>query len=133
MTSVPPASAGGSNTQRASCLLDQPAYAGGTDFITRFDAPETRACAHLFAFLNSEPIDQSRNDRFGKAARHALHRRIFFVKEVARVIGEFELATKNKILIVVEHAVFMAVAHGHRGGDGDFKNACAALVIEQYA
>jgi hypothetical protein len=35
--SVPPASAGGSNTQLAGCALNPPAYAGGTDFITRVE------------------------------------------------------------------------------------------------
>jgi hypothetical protein len=33
--SVPPASAGGSKTQRRAWPLNPPAYAGGTDFITR--------------------------------------------------------------------------------------------------
>ena len=80
---------------------------------------QTEVCrTQLLPLLNAEPVHQSRDDRLGKAARHALHRRVFFVKEVARVIGEFELAAKDKILIVVKHAVFVLVAHGYRGGHG---------------
>src|SRR5206468_10164246 len=37
LTSIPPALAGGSDTQRASWVLVPPADAGGTDFITRFE------------------------------------------------------------------------------------------------
>src|SRR5205823_14191488 len=86
-----------------------------------------------YLFLNSEPVNQRRDDRLGKAPRDAHHGRILFIKKVARIVGEFKLATKNKILVVVKHAVIVLVAHGHRGRDRHFKNPSAPFVIQQNA
>src|SRR5882672_8003217 len=49
------------------------------------DAALCRRTPKLLVLFDPEPVDQSRNDRFGKAARHALHGRVFFIEKVARV------------------------------------------------
>ena len=54
--------------------------------------------------------------------------RIFFVEEVARVVGKFILATKNKILIIVKHAVLGLIADRDCGFDSHFKNAGPTFV-----
>src|SRR3989441_11946661 len=59
----------------------------------------------LFIFHYSKAIYQGRDNRFGKVARHAHHGGIFFVEEVAWIVGEFVFAAKDKVLIIVEHAV----------------------------
>src|SRR5712692_10898426 len=82
-------------------------------------------------FLHAKSINERRHDRFSEAARDALYRRVFFVEKVARVVGELELAAKDKILIVVKHAVLVLVAHSHCRRDRHFKNAGAAFVIKQ--
>src|SRR5438128_9300346 len=89
--------------------------------------------AVLTSFLHSEPVNQRRDDRLGKAPRDAHHRRIFFIKKVARIVGEFKLTAKNKILIVVKHAVVMLIAHSHSRCYGHFKNPSAPFVIKQNA
>ena len=71
--------------------------------------------AHSKSFFHSEPVNQRRDDRLGKAPRDAHHRRIFFIKKVAWIVGEFKLTAKNKILIVVKHAVVVLIAHGGFG------------------
>jgi hypothetical protein len=86
----------------------------------------------LTLFLHSKSGHQGRDDGFGKAARHAHHGRVFFVKEVARVVGEFELATENVILIVVQHTVLMLIADRHGGDNRDFENSRAPFVIKQH-
>src|SRR5205814_9615875 len=88
--------------------------------------------AKLLIFLNSKTIYQCRNDRFGKAARDAHHGWVFFIKEIAWIVGKLELAAKDKILVVVQHAIVVLVAHRHGGGDRDFKNPRASFVVEQH-
>src|SRR6267154_849072 len=87
---------------------------------------------NLFIFLNSKTIYQCRNNRFGKAARNAHHGWIFFIKEIAWIVGELKLAAKDKILVVVQHAIVVLVTHCHGGGDRDFKNPRASFVVEQH-
>ena len=57
-------------------------------------------------------------------------RRIFFVEEVARVVGEFILAAEDEILVVVEHAVFSLIADSDGGFDRYFKNSRPAPVVK---
>ena len=59
--------------------------------------------------------------------------RVFFVEEIARVVGKFILAAKDKVLIVVKHAVFSLVAHGDGRFNRYFKDSRAAFVVEQHA
>ena len=66
--------------------VQPPATAGGSDLLVVFDA---------------ESVGQCGNYRLGKAARHAHHGRIFFIKEVSRIVGEFEFTAKDEVLIVV--------------------------------
>src|SRR5580765_3972385 len=87
----------------------------------------------LTLFLHSKSVHQRRDNRFSKAARDAHDGWVFFVEKVAWVVGEFELAAKYEVLIVIKHAVLVLIAHGYRGGDGHFKNARAALVVQQDA
>src|SRR5438067_7801457 len=89
--------------------------------------------AHSTSFLHSEPVNQRRYDRLGKAPRDAHYRRIFFIKKVARIVGEFEFAAKNKILIVVKHAVVVLIAHGYGRRYRHFKNPSAPFVVQQNA
>src|SRR5207237_9954161 len=85
----------------------------------------------LLGFLNYKTIYQVLDDLFGKAARDAHHGRIFFIKEVSGVVGEFKLAAKDEILVIVQHAIVVLVAHRDGRGYGYFKNARASFVVKQ--
>src|SRR2546430_102273 len=89
--------------------------------------------AVLTSFFHSESINQRRDDRLGETPRDANYCRILFIKKVARIVGKFKLAAKNKVLIVIKHAVVVWIAHGHRRCDRHFKNPRAPFVIKQNA
>src|SRR6266849_5804959 len=83
-------------------------------------------------FVHSKPVNQRRDDRFRKVARHAHHCRIFFIEEIARVVGKLILSAKDKVLIVIEHSVLNLVAHCHGRDDCYFEDARAPAIVEQY-
>jgi hypothetical protein len=60
-----------------------------------------------------------------------LDRRIFFVEEVAWIVGEFILTAEDKVLIVVEYPVLRLIAHRYCRLNSDFKNSRAAAVVKQ--
>src|SRR5215471_665253 len=90
-------------------------------------------CPKSLIFLDAKSIYQCRDDRFGKAAGDAQNRRIFLIKKIARVVGKFEFAAEDEVLIVVNDTVVMLIAHRNRRRYRDFEYAGASFVVQQHA
>src|SRR5881227_4257718 len=83
--------------------------------------------------VDAEAVDERGDEALGEAAREAFDRGVFLVEEGARVIRELELAAKDVVLIVVEHAVRHLIADGNGGRYRDLEDARPSPRVEQHA